>query len=493
MPHRTRGNAGPQRFVWFDFETSGSDPRRDRPLQFAAQTTDAALQPIGDPIEIECAPSADTVFDPFATLITGLDPRRLERDGLSEPEFAAAIAAAFGIPGTCAAGYNSMRFDDEVVRFLFWRNFLDPYRREYADDRSRWDLIDLARMTYALRPEGIEWPQREDGAPSFRLSDLARANGLAHERAHNALSDVHATLALARLIRQRQPRLFDWHLAARDRARNHGLVDIRNGTPLIHVSSRYPAERGCLAMVYPLALLPDRPHALVVFDLQASPDELIDLDADALRDRVFTPRADLPEGVERVPLKIVHLNRCPALAPLRVLDGVDCERIGLDREHCMEHARCIAAAGSLGQKAAAVMRTQSGTSAAGDADTALYDGFVSPRDRRLCEQVAALPAAALAVSSLEFSDPRLNTLLTRYRARNFVHSLDADADDDWTRDVAARLWRGEEGRDLRDYAARVASARSTLAAGDPGHALLDVLLDRAGEQSRRFPESVLDA
>lgn len=493
MPNRTPGSTGPQRFVWFDFETTGSDPRRDRPLQFAAQATDAALEPVGDPIEIECAPSSDTVFDPFATLITGLDPRRLEQEGLPETKFAAEIAAAFATAGTCAVGYNSIRFDDEVVRFLFWRNFIDPYRREYADERSRWDLIDLARMCYALRPEGIQWPLREDGAPSFRLPDLARANSLAHERAHNALSDVHATIALARLIRQHQPRLFEWHLASRNRARNHALVDLAGGTPLVHVSTRYPADRGCLAMVYPLALLPDRPHALVVFDLDTPPDELIDLDADALRDRVFTPRADLPEGVQRVPLKVVHLNRCPALAPVRVLESVNCARIGLDRERCSLHARRIAEAGPLHQKICNVMRSGGFPSSAADADTALYDGFVSARDRRLCEQVPMLPAEDLDASTLAFADPRLRTLLTRYRARNFPDSLDADATDDWTCDAAERLWRGEEGHDLRDYAERVAAARATLGQGDSKHALLDALLERAATQARRFPESVLEA
>ncbi|MEO6065210.1 MAG: exodeoxyribonuclease I, partial [Lysobacterales bacterium] len=429
--------------------------------------------------------------DPFATLVTGLDPARLLREGLPEHAFAAEVSRAFSHPGTCAVGYNSLHFDDELVRFTFWRNFLDPYRREWADGRSRWDLIDLGRMCYALRPDGIEWPLRADGKPSFRLGDLTRVNGLAHENAHDALADVQATLALARLLRERQPRLFEWHLAARDRKRNHALVDHERGTPLVHVSSRYPAERGCLALVLPLAMLADRPHALVVYDLDAPPDDLIALDADAVRDRLFTPRADLPEGVARIPLKLVHLNHCPALAPLSVLKGVDLARIGLDRERNLAHARQIVAAGSLAPKVREVMRTRATGDA--DADIALYDGFVSPTDERLRARVPNMAPDTLDLGHLPFVDPRLRGLLPRYRARNFPESLDADAVDAWTQDVSQRLWRGDETRDLRYYAQRVASARATLPEQHPHHALLDGLLARAAGQARRYPETELEA
>lgn len=477
----------PDRFIWFDFETFGSDPRRDRPAQFAAIATDANLTPVGAPVRIECAPADDVVVDPVATLITGLDPARLQREGFPEHTFAAEIARAFSKPGTCAVGYNSLRFDDELVRFTFWRNFLDPYRREWADGRSRWDLIDLARMCFALRPEGIQWPSREDGKPSFRLGDLTRANGLAHEHAHDALADVEATLSLARLLRSHQPRLFDWHLAARDRKRNHGLVDLERETPLVHVSSRYPAERGCLALVLPLAMLIDRPHALVVYDLDTPPDDLIALDADAIRDRLFTPRDDLPKGVARIPLKLVHLNRCPALAPLRVLEGVDLARIGLNRERNLAHARQIATAGSLASKVREVMCTRATGDA--DADVALYDGFVSPADERLRARIANTAPDKLDLDHLPFVDPRLRALLPRYRARNFPESLDADAADAWTQDVAQRLWHGDENHDLRNYAQRVASARASLPEQHPHHALLDGLLSRAASQARRYPET----
>jgi exodeoxyribonuclease-1 len=202
-------------FLWHDYETFGAQPRRDRPAQFAAIRTDAELNEIGEPLMLFCQPANDYLPDPQSCLITGITPQQCLELGVPEHEFARQIEAAFAEPGTIGVGYNTIRFDDEVTRFLFWRNLLDPYAREWQNNCGRWDLLDVVRMTYALRPEGIEWPTHPDGRPSFRLEDLTRANGLSHEAAHDALSDVRATIALARLIRNKQPRLFDFCLELR--------------------------------------------------------------------------------------------------------------------------------------------------------------------------------------------------------------------------------------------------------------------------------------
>ena len=198
-------------------------------------------------------------------------------------------------PGTCGVGYNSLRFDDEFTRHLLYRNFHDPYEREWRDGNSRWDLIDLARMCYALRPQGIEWPLREDGTPSFRLEDLASANRLEQNRAHDALSDVEALIGLARLIRARQPRLFDFHFELRKKQRAFQFLDVAHRTPVVHVSSRYPASRGCLAIVAPLAMHPQQPNGVIVYDLDVDPAPLLDLTADGNR----RPRLRLARGPAR--------------------------------------------------------------------------------------------------------------------------------------------------------------------------------------------------
>ena len=241
---------------------------------------------------IYCKPAPDYLPSPEACLITGITPQLCLQRGIAEHEFAAQIERAFARPGTVGVGYNSIRFDDEVTRFLFWRNLIDPYGREWQNDCGRWDLLDVVRLTWALRPEGIVWPKKEDGKPSFKLGDLARANGLLHEAAHDALSDVRATIALARLIRDKQPKLFEFAfgLHKKDRvARELGLPATRElAKPFLHVSGMFPAERGCLAVMWPLATHPTNKNELIAWDLAYDPSELRDLDVETLRLRLFT-------------------------------------------------------------------------------------------------------------------------------------------------------------------------------------------------------------
>ncbi|HEX7732602.1 MAG TPA: exodeoxyribonuclease I, partial [Rhodanobacter sp.] len=298
-----------QTFFWHDYETFGADTRRDRPVQFAGIRTTMELEIVGEPVMFFGRPPRDSLPQPEACLITGITPQQAEREGVNEAEFAARVHEQLAAPGTCGVGYNSLRFDDEVTRQLLYRNFYEPYGREWENGNSRWDLIDLARMCEALRPEGIVWPVREDGTPSFKLEHLAAANHLRQERAHDALSDVHALIELARLIRVRQPRLWDWHYALRRKQRVFELLDVAAMTPLLHVSSRYPSSRHCLALIAPLALHPSRPGEVIVCDLAGDPADWLQLDEDEIADRVFTARADLPEDVERIPLRTVRANR----------------------------------------------------------------------------------------------------------------------------------------------------------------------------------------
>ena len=418
-------------FLWHDYETTGADPRRDRPSQFAAVRTNADLEPIGEPVSILCQPAPDVLPHPEAVLVTGITPQRMRNEGLAEAEFAARVHEAMREPGTCNVGYNSIRFDDEFTRHLLYRNFFDPYEREWKDGNSRWDLIDLARMCHALRPEGIHWPQRDDGTPSFRLEHLAAGNGIEQVRAHDAVSDVEALIGLARLIRQRQPRLWDWYLALRDKRRVFGLVDVAGMVPLVHVSSRYPASRGCLALVAPLAMHPALPNGIIVYDLDADPAPLLELDAEDIADRVFTARADLPDGIERIPLKTIHANKSPALAPMSVLRGVDLTRIALDPDRALRHLEQLRAAPGLTARLHAVFTHGREHAAAADPELALYDGFLPEPDRRLLAEVRATPPERLGQQSFPFRDPRYPELLFRYRARNWPGTLDAAESARW--------------------------------------------------------------
>lgn len=461
-------------FFWHDYETSGADPMRDRPLQFAGIRTDMDFRPVDEPVMLYCKPATDSLPHPQATLITGITPQQAERDGVIEAEFAAAVNEQLGAPGTCGTGYNSLRFDDNVTRHLLYRNFHDPYAREWQNGNSRWDLIDLARMCHALRPDGIAWPEREDGAPSFRLEDLATANHLEQKRAHDALSDVEATIALARLLRERQPRLWDWYFGLRRKQAVFGLFDVAGMTPLLHVSSRYPASRGCLSMIVPLAMHPTRRTEVIVANLDADPDDLIRLDAEAIADRLFTPAADLPEGVQRIGLRTVHVNRSPALAPLSVLKHTDTARIGLDVQQCLDHAERLRQADGLAAKACEVYAAATDLPPAADPELALYGGFLPDADKPLLERVRATPPEQLG-DDVPFRDLRYPELLFRYRARNWPHTLDAAEIRRWEDFRRGRLTRDTAltTLTLETFFATIAAMRHTP--GRPGHelALLD--------------------
>lgn len=425
-------------FLWYDYETFGTNPRHDRIAQFGAIRTDYDLNPIGEPISLFCKPPADYVPDPGSCLITGLDPNQVAKQGLSEPQFAAAVHEAMSEPDTCVLGYNSLRFDDEFSRFLFWRNFFDPYAREYSNGNSRWDLIDVTRLCYAVRPAGIEWPLHDDGKPSFKLEDLCSANGIEHGEAHEALADVYATIALAALIKKAQPGLFDYCLNHRSKAKVQDMLNWQAMKPVAHVSSRYPAERGCLAVVAPLALHPQQNNAVIVYDLMVDPSPLATCDAEELRRRVFSRSDELGE-TPRVPLKLVRSNKAPVLVPVGVVKQADMQRIGLDLELCQKHLRMLQDMPSLASIARSVFSGPSAFEPETDPDGMLYDGFVKPSDKQRIDAVRRLTPEQLADNAPRFDDERLPHLLWRYRARNYPDTLSDEEVQLWQQHCEKRL------------------------------------------------------
>lgn len=420
---------------WHDYETWGEDPSRDKPSQFAGVRTDENLNIIGNPVSFYCQPASDCLPKPDACLITGITPQLALEKGLPDYLFIKRIHDELSQAGTCGVGYNSIRFDDEVTRYGLFRNFYDPYEREWRNGNSRWDIIDMVRLTYALRPEGIEWPRKDDGTPSFRLEELTAANGLVHESAHDALSDVYATIALARLIKQQQEKLYDYAYRMRQKRQVASLIDLNSFRPLLHVSSRYPAAKGCAALVVPLAMHPINSNGVIMFDLSADPALLLELSTEEIAERLFTPRDQLPEGVERVPLKVVHLNKSPVLVTPKLVDERVEERLQLDKGRCEQHWQQLRTALQdqqlIGKIQAVFTGAQGRFAAARDPEQSLYDGFLNDRDKATLADVRNADASALSGQSFSFHDQRLPELLFRYRARNFPDSLSPQERAQW--------------------------------------------------------------
>ncbi len=431
-------------FYWHDYETFGADPRRDRPAQFAGVRTDETLNEIAEPLMIYCKPARDFLPHPEACLLTGITPQLADAQGLPEPEFIARIHAELAQPGTCGVGYNTLRFDDEVTRFTLYRNFYDPYAREWQQGNSRWDLIDLVRMTYALRPAGITWPQHEDGRPSFKLEDLVAANGILHESAHDALSDVRATIALARLLRTHQPRLYNWLLELRDKRKAAAQLDLNTHNPVLHSTRMYPAETGCTSLVMPLITEPGNNNSVLVYDLRHNPEMFLSLDIDELSQLLFTRNDELSEGAQRLPVKSVKINKCPALAPRNTLDSEAAERIALDLNACYRHWQTLCAVPDFFQRVATAYTNRS-FEPSNDVDVALYDGFLDNADASLLAQIRRATPQQLATLHFDFHDRRLPELLFRYRARNWPETLTSAEAERWEQMRLKRLTQKEGG------------------------------------------------
>ncbi|MDD1794728.1 exodeoxyribonuclease I [Enterovibrio makurazakiensis] len=418
-------------FFFFDYETFGISPALDRPCQFAGVRTDKDFNIIGEPLVIYCQPPNDYLPQPEACLITGITPQTAVSRGLPEPEFIAKIHEQFSQPGTCSVGYNNIRFDDEVSRYTLYRNFFDPYGWSWQNGNSRWDLLDAMRAAYALRPDGIEWPENQEGFTSFKLEHLSVANGIEHANAHDAMADVIATIEMAKKFKQAQPRLFDYLYTHRNKNKLTALIDIVAMKPLVHVSGMFGTERGNTSWVVPVAWHPDNKNAVIAVDLALDPTPLFDLDADALRERLYTKRADLAHDELPAPIKLIHINKCPVLAEAKTLRPEDAERLGIDRQFCLENLKKLQAHPEVREKLVALYAEKPEYATSNNVDAELYNGFFSPSDRSTMDIIRQTKPENLAALDIKVSDQRIKPLLFRYRARNFSWTLTDSEQKNW--------------------------------------------------------------
>lgn len=447
-------------FYFYDLETSGFNPRDARIMQFAGQRTDESLNPIGEPHNVLLRLTDEIVPEPDAILVTGITPQQTLADGITEVEFLKLFHDEIAIPDTVMLGFNTVRFDDEFMRYMHYRNFYDAYEWQYTSGKSKWDLLDVVRMTRALRPDGIKWPVDENGKATNRLELITKLNGIEHENAHDALADVTASIAVARLIKEKQPKLFDYLFTMREKRAAAQLVT--QGQPFLYTSGQYDSEYEKTTAVAMLAEHPQRPGALV-FDLRHDPEQFAGMTPEALAE-AWRRRKDEP-GL-RLPVKTLQYNKCPAVAPLAVLDAGSQERLHLKMDDIATNyaklrksklAPLVLQALEILEKA----NRARFANADEDVDGKLYDGFVGEGDKTKMSVVRAARPTEIAGLDLVFQDRRLQELFPRYKARNFPYALQDEERIAWEKFREERLLGGGQTSRLAKFFDRLAALAQT--------------------------------
>jgi exodeoxyribonuclease-1 len=444
-----------QTFFFYDLETSGLNPRQDRIMQFAGQRTTLDLEPIGEPFNILVKLNDDTLPAPDALLVTGITPQQTQADGLTEAEFAKLLMDEVFTPHTIAVGFNSIRFDDEFVRTLFWRTFNDPYEWTWRDGRSRWDLLDVVRMTRALRPDGIQWPV-VDGKEVNKLELITKQNGIDHFKAHDALSDVEALIAVTKLIKDKQPQLYAHLFAVKDKKKVTEIVNLDDKKPFVYVSGSLDSAFHKATVAFPLTS--GRNGNVIVYDLRYNPTPLLNLSTAELAKSMFASWEERQkEDFVKLPVKELQYNRAPAVAPVGVLEREDgWKKIGLDVVTVEKHRAILLSSPAFAENIRSLYEGRPEFAKELDPEGQLYDGFVPDMDKLRIEKVRHANANTLADMHPEFSDERLNGLLLHYKARNFPQSLAEDEVAEWEKWRAARINRQLPGfvKRLQELAAK---------------------------------------
>ncbi len=459
-------------FFWYDLETFGKDSQIDRIVQFAGVRTDYNFNIIGEPVVLYCKITPDYLPDPMAVLITGITPKESLEKGICEYEFIKKINELFSVPETTVVGYNSIKFDDEFIRNALYRCFFDPYEREWKNNNSRWDILNLVRMTHDLRPDGIQWLYDESGKPSFRLEKLSVANGIEHENAHDALSDVYATIGIAKLIYEKQPKLFKYFFKMRKKGEVKTLLDCVSKKPIVFTSSFFSSPNGCTRVVVPLAIDPKKKNLVLCYDLTKDPTPLLDLPIDEVKRRIFSSNEVLEkDNIEKIPMIGIYLNRSPAVAPISVLDDETAKRLDIDKAECLKNLDKIKASKDLVQKIFTIYNTDNyGESQSKDPDLQIYDGFISDKDRKNSSIIHSIEPEDMLSINIDFEDKKLHEMYWRFVCRNYPEVLDEENRSRWNSFCAERILMPLKDRtvDFKFYKRKISERLSDkdISAGD---------------------------
>ncbi len=439
-------------YFFYDLETSGLNPKESRIMQFAGQRTDANLKSIGQPYNFLVKLANDSLPSPQAIMVTGITPQMTLADGISEAEFLKIFNQQISVPQTTFVGYNNVRFDDEFMRYTNYRNFYDPYEWHYKDDRKRWDLLDVIRMTRSLRPEGINWPTGDDNISTNKLTDITGANNIEHQAAHDAMSDVVALIEVAKLIKKHQPKLFSY-LGANMPNKNSIVKLLHEGMPLVYTFGGYSAHPQKTTAIIYLADFED--GGILVYDLRQDPLVFADMSIDKLK--AIINRED---EATSTPFFVIKPNKCPALAPLSVLDESSELSIGLNKTTINQHLADLKKYDhELSTKALKIFNgIYSDRNFDSDSvDFELYDKFFDKSDSAKLTKIRDADPKLLSPSEHIFNDNRLNRLILLYKARNYPKYLNSEEMNEYEAYRQKLLFDGGPSSRLSKFVTELAS------------------------------------
>lgn len=416
-------------------------------MQFAGQRTDADFNLVGEPVNVLVKLPDDTIPSPQATAITGITPQQTQVDGMGEAEFCRYFIDDIATPETIFVGYNNVRFDDEFMRNTLWRNFYDPYEWSWRDKSGRWDLLDVTRFVRALRPDGINWPMIErevDGevikVPSVKLEEMARLNGFENEKAHDALFDVIALINLAKLLRDKQPKM--WQFLYDHSTKNAVLEIVKPGqfVPFVYTSGRFPSENEKTTVAVVIGKSSSL-GGLLVWDLRQSIEQFSDwTDDQVLASLSATYEQRKQPDFISVPIKTLAPNRCPAVAPIGVLDESSQQRINLSIDEVQKNLNALRANPELLDRIIKVYQKRPSVyEKSTDVEDLIYDGFLNDNDKNLTRIIPGLVDSELADYHPMFDDPRMSELLLHYKARKYPRALTGEEAEQWEKYRHQRL------------------------------------------------------
>lgn len=417
-------------FVFYDTETTGSETFFDQILQFAAFRTDSDLNEIGR-FEIRCRIQPHILPSPGALIVTGMTLDRVLDTNLPTLfQMASAIHQKLTEWSPAVfVGYNSLEFDEDLVRQTFYQSLLPTYLTN-TNGNSRLDVMRLALAANEFAPGSLAIPLRPDGKNTFRLDRLAPENGFQHPNAHDAMADVEATLFMARLARDRIPWVWD-HMVTMGKK---PLAMKRAQDEPVCLYTEFSFNKPHRWLVSAIAADPGNSGNVIAFNLEHDPSELLTIGEESLKKWAKS---------KPKPLREIKASNCPILLDLSFAQGrVDILKIG--EQEILRRGSPLQSSPELRHRLLRVcVEARETYEESHWLERQIYCGFASRSDETLMREYQKASWARRMEISEQLEDERFRRTAKRIIFNERPETLDGETRDAFSRAVAKR-WLSNE-------------------------------------------------